>query len=93
MSNEFCNDIVLLHKTCEDAGRMIHSNNNTGMHAVLYWRGSDDIIIIIIFLLMQIQTIIMDCMFSRAVASLGTCTYINWVQVLECTIYYCTGGY
>ena len=42
--NEFCNDIVLLHITCEDAGRMIHSNNIIGMHAVLYWRGLEDII-------------------------------------------------
>ena len=38
--------IVLLLKTCEDAGRMIHSNNIIGTHAVLYWRGSDDIIIV-----------------------------------------------
>ena len=78
MSNEFCNDSVLLHKTCEDAGRMIDSNNIIGMQAVLYWRGSDDIIIFLyLLLLMQIQTIIMDFMFSRAVASLGTCTYIR----------------
>ena len=51
---------MLLHKTCDDAaaGQMIQSNNIIGMHAVLYWRGSDDIIIIIL-LLMQIQTIIM----------------------------------
>ena len=34
---------------------------------------------VVALLLMQIQTIIMDFMFSQAVASLGTCTYINWV--------------
>ena len=68
---------------------MIHSNNIIGMHAVLYWRGSDDIVIIA-----NANTDYYHGFYVHLSSGISryVYTYINWVQVLECTVYYCTGG-